>query len=68
MTTHHRSFNYFFFNKALKRTMYFTCIAQSKSHNNGVYVEEGDGGYGSDDLGADAERADIDFMGEMEEY
>jgi len=62
------SFNYFFFNKSLKRIIYFTCIAQSKSHDGGVDLSEAEGGYGSDDAGEDGERADIDFMGEMEEY
>jgi len=55
------TFNYFFFNRGLKRIIYFTCIARSKLMPGSPLAAEYSASEPEDD------EADDEFMGEMEE-
>lgn len=63
------SFNYFFFNRALKRIIYFTCIARSKLMPSSPVGGNGGGGGNietdaDEDIGDDK---DDDFLGDWED-
>merc|ERR1719198_1288406 len=71
------SFNYFFFNRSLKRILYLTCIARSRTalgdESGGAWSYEvgGDGGMEDDDpddrpAGDDAEDMDAEFVAELD--
>lgn len=53
------SFNYFFYNKKLKRILFFTCAAMSKAAMEREEGGGGDGGEGEDD-------GDVDFADTMD--
>jgi hypothetical protein len=63
------SFNYFFFNRNLKRILYFTCIARSRFADDGAWQASADTslieGDGEDEAGAEGDDGD-EVLGEMD--